>query len=161
MIFRGNKLRDIRRAKSITLKGLAKKASVNWVQVQGYETGKREPMASTLRKIALALDVSMDEFFDNEYPGRPRPLKPVLEEIKELAERRRLNLPKDIYPLSLFQEALGIADNEVFTNILLVLAKGKIIELVPVFPCDIKQGMKVYQVPGLGKKKYYSFTISQ
>ena len=159
-MFSGKKLREIRKSKGLTLKKLAEKADLNWQQIQALETGIRTGLtAITLRKIALALDVSMDEFFDNEYPGRPRPLKPVLEEIKELAERRRLNLPKDIYPLSLFQEALGIADNEVFINILLALAKGRLIELIPVFARDIKEGMKVYQVPGLGNKKYYSFTI--
>jgi len=113
------------------------------------------------RRMASNRAQLMEDFFEDEEPIEIKPLDPIVEKIKELAERRRLNLPKSIYPLSLFQEALGIADTEVFTNILLVLAKGKIIELVPVFPCDIKQGMKVYQVPGLGKKKYYSFTISQ
>ena len=160
-MFNKEKLKKIRKENRLTRKELAKIADLHLMTIASYEAGKREPMAEPLRRISKALKVSMEDFFEDEEPIEIKPLDPIVEKIKELAERRRLNLPKSIYPLSLFQEALGIADTEVFTNILLVLAKGKIIELVPVFPCDIKQGMKVYQVPGLGKKKYYSFTISQ
>ena len=158
-MFSGKKLRELRKSKGLTLKKLAEKADLNWQQIQALETGIRTGLtAITLRKIALALDVSMDEFFEDEHLGQ-RPLGLILDGIEELAERRRLTLPKDIYPIYLFQEALGIADNEAFTNILLALARGRVIELIPVFARDTKEGMKVYQVPELGNKKYYSFTI--
>ena len=157
-MFSGARLKKIRKEKRYHLAALAKETGLHWTSISSYERGKRDPGANALRKIALALGVSMDEFFDNSYK-RQRPLGIVAEKIEELAKRQRLTLPKDIYPLSLYQEALGIEDNEVFTGILLVLARGRVIELIPIFPRDIKEGMKVYQVPELGKKKYYSFTI--
>lgn len=160
-MFNGIKLREIRKSRGLTLKKLAEKAGLNWLQIQSLEIGRRNnPTAITLRKIALALDTAMDDFFEDEDSGR-KPLELVLDKIAELTKRRRLTLPKDIYPLFLFQEALGITDNEVFVNVLLALAKGKIIKLIPVVSRDIKKGMKVYQVDGLGKKRYYSFNITQ
>ena len=160
-MFNKEKLKKIRKENRLTRKELAKITDLHLMTIASYEAGKREPMAEPLRRISKALKVSMEDFFEDEEPIEIKPLEPILEKIEELAERRRLNLPKDIYPLSLFQEALGIEDNEVFTNILLALAKGRVIELIQIYPVDIKDGMKVYQVPGLGKKKYYSFTISQ
>lgn len=158
-MFSGTKVRGLRRAKGLTLQKLSKKTGLPWLHIQAYETGRRNnPTALTLEKLASALNVSIDDFFEYDHEGQ-RPLEIVLERIEELAKKRKLNLPKDIYPLYLFQEVLGIVDNAVFTDILLALAKGRVIELIPVFPCDIKEGMKVYQVPGLGDKKHYSFTI--
>src|SRR3990167_7675015 len=151
-MFNKEKLKKIRKENRLTRKELAKISDLHLMTIASYEAGKREPMAEPLRRISKALKVSMEDFFEDEEPIEIKPLEPILEKIEELAERRRLNLPKDIYPLSLFQEALGIEDNEVFTNILLALAKGRVIELIQIYPVDIKDGMKVYQVPGLGKK---------
>jgi transcriptional regulator with XRE-family HTH domain len=160
-MFSGQKLREIRRAKGFTLKRLAESTGLRWVQIQGYETGKtNNPTAHSLEQLALVLGVSIDDLFDIA-SARQRPIGIVVDKIEELAKRQRLTLPKDIYPLFLFQEALGIEDEGVFTNILVALARGKVIELIPVFTCDIKEGMKVYPVPGLGKKKYLSFTIKR
>jgi cbb3-type cytochrome oxidase cytochrome c subunit len=35
----------------------------------------------------------------------------------------------------------------VFIDILLVLARGRVIELIPVFSCSINEGMRVYEFP--------------
>lgn len=156
-MFSGTRLKEIKKGKRYTLAALAKETGLHWTTLSGYERGKREPSANALRKIALALSVNMDDFFENG-PLAQRPLGLVIEGIEKLAERRRLSLLKGIYPLFLFQEFLGLGD-AIFTNILLALARGRVIELIPVFPCDIKEGMKVYQIPDLGNKKYYSFTI--
>jgi len=159
-MFSKEKLKKIRTEKRLTRKKLAEITGLHLMTIASYEAGTREPKAEPLRRIAKAFKLSMEDFFDDEEePIEIKPLEPVIEKIKEIVEKQRLNLPENIYPLSLFQEALGIADNEVFINILLALAKGRLIELIPVFARDIKEGMKVYQVPGLGNKKYYSFTI--
>ncbi|OGW16428.1 MAG: hypothetical protein A3G93_01260 [Nitrospinae bacterium RIFCSPLOWO2_12_FULL_45_22] len=161
-MFSKEKLKKIRTEKRLTRKKLAEITGLHLMTIASYEAGTREPKAEPLRRIAKAFKLSMEDFFDDEEePIEVRPLEPIVEKIKEVAERRRLTLPKDIYPLFLFQEALGIEDNEVFAHILLALARGRIIELIPIFPRDIKEGMKVYQVPELGKKKYYSFTMTQ
>jgi transcriptional regulator with XRE-family HTH domain len=157
-MFSGAKLRKIRNEKRYTIAALAKEAGLHWLTISVYERGKQDPGANALHKIARVLGVSMDDFFDNSYVS-PRPLEVVLERIAELAKAKRLNLPKNIYPLYLLQEALGIKDDKVFTGILLALARGRVIELIQVFPCDIKKGMKTYEIPELDKKKYYSFTI--
>ena len=159
-MFSKEKLKKIRTEKRLTRKKLAEITGLHLMTIASYEAGTREPKAEPLRRIAKAFKLSMEDFFDDEEePIEVRPLEPIVEKIKEVAERRRLTLPKDIYPIYLFQEALGIADNEAFTNILLALARGRVIELIPVFARDTKEGMKVYQVPELGNKKYYSFTI--
>lgn len=55
-----NRIRESRKAKSLTMKELAQKIGVVESTVSMYETGKREPDYATLGKIADALNVTID-----------------------------------------------------------------------------------------------------
>lgn len=55
-----NKIREARKAKSLTMKALGQIIGVAESTVSMYETGKREPDNETLIKIANVLDVSTD-----------------------------------------------------------------------------------------------------
>ena len=57
----GEKLRAARRAAGLTQGQLAEKVGCQQRDISRWENGQREPMASTLKKLALALECSMDE----------------------------------------------------------------------------------------------------
>lgn len=53
-------IRALRKAREWTQLGLANRLNVTPATIYNWETGKTEPSASQLRKIAEAFDVSMD-----------------------------------------------------------------------------------------------------
>lgn len=59
-----NRLRTLRRAKGLTQVRLAQKANVCRSVIARCETGKTSLSARNLKKIATALDASMDEILE-------------------------------------------------------------------------------------------------
>lgn len=72
----GEKIREIRKERGLNQDQLAELASLNRVTVAKYESGKVEPGAHALSKIADALEVSTDVLLgrsDEKPQEKPRP----------------------------------------------------------------------------------------
>ena len=57
----GNEIRRVRLEKNITQSQLAARLKVSQAMIAQYESGKRIPKIDTIRKIAIALDVSITD----------------------------------------------------------------------------------------------------
>jgi len=57
------RLRELRQARGLSVRGLAKEAEVSTETVYSVEHGKRQPTVRTLGKIASALGVEVKDFF--------------------------------------------------------------------------------------------------
>ena len=57
------KVRDLREAKSMSTRQLAREAGVSTETIYSLEHGKRQPSVTTLTKLALALRVEVKDFF--------------------------------------------------------------------------------------------------
>ncbi|WP_163582141.1 helix-turn-helix domain-containing protein [Gracilibacillus saliphilus] len=55
-----NRLKNIRLKRNISRKALAQKVDLSYSTIAKYENGEREPDISTLNKLALSLEVSVD-----------------------------------------------------------------------------------------------------
>jgi transcriptional regulator with XRE-family HTH domain len=71
----GENLRRLRKERRLSQPGLAKRAGVPQPTISNIENDRREPHASTLRKLADALGVEVVDFFRAE---EARPLVPML-----------------------------------------------------------------------------------
>jgi transcriptional regulator with XRE-family HTH domain len=71
----GERLREARRARSLSLRTLAERLGVSPSLISQIETGRANPSVSTLYAIAAELDVSLDEllFNDRRPPGPVTP----------------------------------------------------------------------------------------
>jgi transcriptional regulator with XRE-family HTH domain len=68
----GERLREARRARSLSLRTLADRLGVSPSLISQIETGRANPSVSTLYAIAAELDVSLDELLFNERrPAEP------------------------------------------------------------------------------------------
>ena len=59
----GQRIRDIRTAKNLSMQALANMAEIELSQIARIETAKINPKVSTLFRIARALEISPSEFF--------------------------------------------------------------------------------------------------
>ena len=57
------RLRELRQARGLSVRGLAKEAEVSAETVYSVEHGKRQPSVRTLGKIARALGVEVKDLF--------------------------------------------------------------------------------------------------
>lgn len=64
----GEKLREIRESKGITIAELAKRTELTSSLISQVERDLASPSVSTLKKIAIALDVTMSKFFEDDSP---------------------------------------------------------------------------------------------
>lgn len=62
----GQRIREVRLERGITLRGLARAVGVSPSLVSQIETGKSQPSVSTLYAITKALDISVEDVFDIE-----------------------------------------------------------------------------------------------
>lgn len=70
-----NKLKRLRGERGLSLRGLAEKARINQATISLIETDKRRAQLATLGKLAIALEVPLDElleFLDTSAPERGR-----------------------------------------------------------------------------------------
>jgi transcriptional regulator with XRE-family HTH domain len=80
----GDAIRRKRKERGISQQELAELASLNYVTISKYESGKVEPGARALARIANALDVTTDELL-----GRTEEQEEDAEDIWQLRERLR------------------------------------------------------------------------
>jgi transcriptional regulator with XRE-family HTH domain len=90
----GDKIRDLRKERGLNQDQLAELASLNRVTVAKYESGRVEPGAHALARIADALDVSADVLLGRSDEVRDVPETPKTDEAWILA-RGVDKLPKD------------------------------------------------------------------
>ena len=60
-----DKLKEIRKNKKLTQEQLANKANISVRTIANYESGKREPNVEILVKICNALNIQVNDLFDN------------------------------------------------------------------------------------------------
>lgn len=83
----GELLKNARTKAGLTQSDLAEKSGVPIGTIRDYEQGKRDPMLSTARKLAVTLGVSLDALSEPgsnkpaapAKPGRPRKAEPTEE----------------------------------------------------------------------------------
>ena len=66
------KLREIREAKRMSQRGLAKTAGITQAALFRLETGETDPRLSTLRRLAKALDVNVADLIGEGKPARTK-----------------------------------------------------------------------------------------
>lgn len=64
----GTRIKELRKARGMTQKELAKKTSLSIASIQGYEQKKYKPKLNTIAKIAVALDVLLLNLVDTDDP---------------------------------------------------------------------------------------------
>lgn len=89
----GGKIREIREARGLTQDQLAELASLNRVTVAKYESGRVEPGAKSLSKIADALEISTDVLL-----GRTEEMQEVSEKAPQTLEARSVSAGMDKLP---------------------------------------------------------------
>lgn len=63
----GKRIKDLREIKNISQKDLSYTADLDRSYIASVENGMRNISIVNIEKIAIALDVSLKEFFDNKY----------------------------------------------------------------------------------------------
>jgi transcriptional regulator with XRE-family HTH domain len=96
----GKRIAERRRALHLTQETLAERAGVNVKTVQGVEQGRTEPELRTMRRIARALDSTVDELIDGQR-GSPAtaPSDPAIREIEANLRRCSPRVVKHIAAL--------------------------------------------------------------
>lgn len=87
----GQKIRECRKIKNLTQKKLADLSDVSIVSIQQYERAVRTPHIIQLKKIAAALDISVNDLLDNTVDVTNMPLG---EKLRELRKSRELTQKK-------------------------------------------------------------------
>ena len=64
----GNRVRDLRKKKKLSMEALAGDAGIEYKQLANVELGKINTTISTAQAIAGALDVSLEKLFAFEFP---------------------------------------------------------------------------------------------
>ena len=88
MYLTGEKIRELRLARGYNQEQLAELASLNRVTIAKYESGKVEPGAQALLRIADALEVTVDELLGRDIPQKQsadEPYRIETEEVRILA----------------------------------------------------------------------------
>ena len=93
----GEKIREIRKERGLNQDQLAELASLNRVTVAKYESGKVEPGAHALSKIADALEVSTDVLLgrSDEPPEHEQQAIQTTPQIR-IVSGMMMNLPKEV-----------------------------------------------------------------
>ena len=65
----GDKIRGFRRSKGMTLTELSEKTGLSASLLSQVENKKTSPSIATLRKIAMALEISIVHFFEGDHSG--------------------------------------------------------------------------------------------
>ena len=64
VMFKGKKLKEIRVSKKLSQNQLADKTGLHVTTIGNYEIDRREPKATQLKRLADALGVKMEAFFE-------------------------------------------------------------------------------------------------
>jgi transcriptional regulator with XRE-family HTH domain/quercetin dioxygenase-like cupin family protein len=68
MVDIGQRLRDIRNDRGLSIRGLAEKSQLNVNTLSMIENGKTSPSVATLQQLAFALEIPIAAFFENGVP---------------------------------------------------------------------------------------------
>lgn len=79
----GERIRERRKERNLSQSELAELANLNYVTISKYESGKVEPGAKAIARIANALDISTDELLGLSHPAESE------DDAWELRERLR------------------------------------------------------------------------
>lgn len=90
----GTKIKEIRKAKGLTQKALAKKANLSVASIQGYEQKKYKPKKETIEQIANALDIPSYELFLCE--SKDDKFNEIGEIIVKALQTSNINIPINI-----------------------------------------------------------------
>ena len=63
----GERIKELRKEKGLTQKDLAERVGFSYVNISQLENSRKNPKLETIRKIAAALDVSMNELLDENW----------------------------------------------------------------------------------------------
>ena len=88
-------LKDLREAKGLDQKDLAKIIHVSRSTITSYETGRREPDYDKLVELSLYFGVSIDYLLTGKVPAEFTPLAPTAE-MEARLDRRVLNVYKKL-----------------------------------------------------------------
>ncbi|HVV76268.1 MAG TPA: helix-turn-helix transcriptional regulator, partial [Mycobacteriales bacterium] len=89
----GQRIRHLRRARGMTLAGLAARVGAASSALSTIENGRREPRLSLLQAIAGALEVSVEDLLRTEPPSRRAALEIALEHAQREPSYASLGLP--------------------------------------------------------------------
>lgn len=81
----GNRIRNLRMAKNLTVTQLAKKAYISQSYLSDIETGRTAPSLDKLKIICETLEISLSEFFGS-VPELPAEIIKLVENVKKLTE---------------------------------------------------------------------------
>ena len=98
----GNKIKEVRESRNLTQDQLAELASLNRVTIAKYESGKVEPGAHALSRIADALEISSDVLLGRSEPDTESMRQP------KTAESRIISECVDRMPAEAREKALSI-----------------------------------------------------
>ena len=87
----GSRIKEIRKQKGLTQKQLGEKCGMYESQIRKYENGNANPKVETLKKIASALEVSLDSLL---------PFEEYMKTWKDEKERERSTSPSLLETLS-------------------------------------------------------------
>lgn len=91
----GEKIRELRKERGLNQDQLAELASLNRVTIAKYESGRVEPGAQALSRIADALEVSTDILLGRaDEPAHEKPEEPKTPQIRIVSSMME-NLPQD------------------------------------------------------------------
>lgn len=114
----GGKIRKLREKRSLTQDQLAELASLNRVTIAKYESGRVEPGAKALARIADALEVSTDVLL-----GRTD-VEPLPEDRPQTVEARIISVGIDKLPKEQREQAIKVMQ-AVFSQYADYFEKGK------------------------------------
>ena len=86
----GLKIRTIRKNKKITQEMLSEKIDISPRQMVKIEMGQAYPSLETLKKIASALNVSIQSLFENDYYESPEILKEKIRQKLESLDEKNI-----------------------------------------------------------------------
>lgn len=101
----GKKIKQIRKEKGLTQKGLGELLSISEGMIRQYELGIRNPKIETVKKIALALQISPFELMDYDYWDKKyNPNGMLSEEVKVIEQIQDLFGKDSVLLLQYFHE---------------------------------------------------------
>lgn len=114
---KGEIIRSLRKEKGLTQAELADKLKVSYVVISQLENNKRNPKYETLRRIAAALGVSVDEFYKDGYED------PKILAFDDLYEEAEDLLENSGYSVS------EVADDRIRIPIILIRHEGNVLSV--------------------------------
>ncbi|KYO67299.1 helix-turn-helix domain-containing protein [Thermovenabulum gondwanense] len=90
----GSLIRQLRKNRKLSLKELAEKTGLSVSYLSEIETGKKKPSLEVVQKLADALNVSVEAFFNTGEDSTPEKPLSIGEKIHLLRQRKNLSLEK-------------------------------------------------------------------